>query len=154
MIDAHQLRHDIVRPALKLINEIIPWSETAEDLVLGTIAHESKMGRYVRQIRGPALGIVQMEPATHDDIVANFLLNRIDMYRVMASNFGILNSDKLIHDMFYAAVFCRLHYYRVPKPLPKHNVDSIAEYWKEHYNTYMGRGTVEQFVIDYKGLVK
>ena len=40
---------------------------------MGTITQESR-ATYVKQLgNGPALGLAQMEPATHDDIWINFL---------------------------------------------------------------------------------
>ena len=41
-------------------------------------------------------------------------------------------------------VACRLHYWRVPKPMPK-TLDEQAEYWKRWYNTSKGAGTEEHF---------
>ena len=41
-------------------------------------------------------------------------------------------------------VACRLHYWRVPKPMPK-TLDEQAEYWKRWYNTAKGAGTEEHF---------
>lgn len=41
-------------------------------------------------------------------------------------------------------VACRLHYWRVPKPMPK-TLDEQAEYWKRWYNTSKGSGTEEHF---------
>ena len=55
MIDADHLRREIVAPALRHIGM---WSEAAENLLLGTAAVESRMGTYLRQIGGPALGMV------------------------------------------------------------------------------------------------
>ena len=66
MIDRHQLDRDIIEPVLSRLHAASP---AARALLLGTAAQESAMGRYIRQLRGgPALGIFQMEPATHDDI--------------------------------------------------------------------------------------
>ena len=46
----------------------------------------------------------------------------------------------------YAAAMCRLHYRRVPAPLPQlGDPDAVAAYWKQHYNTALGAGTPEQF---------
>ena len=70
MIDKTQLR-TLVKDVLTFLNL---HSQAAEDLVMGTIAQESRMGTYIRQLgNGPALGISQMEPATHNDIWNNFL---------------------------------------------------------------------------------
>ena len=40
---------------------------------------------------------------------------------------------------------CRLHYRRIPKPLPS-SAKGQAKYWKKYYNSSAGRGTVEDFL--------
>lgn len=44
--------------------------------------------------------------------------------------------------------FCRAHYRRRPEPIPS-DIQSIAEYWKRWYNTYQGKGTVNEFLENY-----
>jgi len=41
---------------------------------------------------------------------------------------------------------CRLHYRRIPKPLPS-SPEGQAKYWKKYYNSMAGRGTVEDFLV-------
>ena len=61
----------------KLLNAFVPGAEAEYAAVLltgsGTAAVESRMGTYLRQIGGPALGIWQVEPATHLDCWDNWL---------------------------------------------------------------------------------
>lgn len=49
------------------------------------------------------------------------------------------------------ALFCRLHYMRVPIGIPCDLADQAA-YWKRHYNTILGAGTVEQYVNNWTRL--
>ena len=89
-IDAEQLRKDIVRPAIEKIGL---WSQEAEDLLIGTAAQESHLGTYLRQLGdGPALGIFQMEPATHNDIHENFLRYKHDLRNRVDDFFLPVNS--------------------------------------------------------------
>jgi hypothetical protein len=47
----------------------------------------------------------------------------------------------------YAAAMCRIRYLRVPAPLPApDDIQAMANYWKEHYNTPLGAGTPEEFL--------
>jgi len=40
-----------------------------------------------------------------------------------------------------------LHYRRVPAALPKvDNLSHQAKYWKAHYNTVKGKGTIKHFM--------
>jgi hypothetical protein len=42
---------------------------------------------------------------------------------------------------------CRIHYLRVPEVLPAANDwPGFAAYWKNHYNTWLGAGTVDGFL--------
>jgi hypothetical protein len=50
----------------------------------------------------------------------------------------------LTTNLIAGIVACRLHYWRVPKPMPK-TLDEQAEYWKRWYNTTKGAGTEEHF---------
>ncbi len=41
-----------------------------------------------------------------------------------------------IWNLAYATAMCRVHYLRVPRPLPDAGaVRAMGEYWKRHYNT-------------------
>jgi len=149
-INKIQLKH-LIECTLK---ELGFYSINAFKLINGTIAHESQYARYIKQVRGPALGIVQMEPPTHDDIVESYLHFKPELAMKVLEITGSngFNSSQLEYNLKYAIAFCRLHYLRVPYPIPSDIMD-IAKYWKEHYNTYKGKGTVEQFINHYKKYV-
>lgn len=150
-MNANQLRRDIVRPALRLIGL---HSDAAENLVMGTAAVESGL-EYVRQLEnGPALGLFQMEPATYDDIWSNYLAYREQLSRDIryAISTAVIRppSDRMVWDLRLAAIMCRIHYLRQKPPLPDpSDVWAMAAYWKEHYNTPLGKGTEQKFVDKY-----
>tara|TARA_R110001583_G_scaffold93706_1_gene236750 strand:- start:25289 stop:25852 length:564 start_codon:yes stop_codon:yes gene_type:complete len=149
-INASQLRQAIVRPVLKNLDL---WSQAAENLIMGTAAQESGLGTYVEQVGGgPARGIFQMEPATLNDCYVNFLDYRaplkakIDAYLAAQPE----KADQLATNNAYAAAMCRVRYMRVSDPLPDANdINGLAAYWKQNYNTPGGAGTVEEFVANY-----
>jgi hypothetical protein len=146
-LDVDQLRLNVVRPVLVRLDLHTP---AAENLVLGTALHESH-GRYIRQIKGPAMGIYQMEPATHYDLHHNFLrFNtalkvRVNQYAGFFSG-DLADPSELIGNLFYATAMCRIHYRRLKAPLPTNEPYALAQYWKDFYNTRRGKGTVEQAV--------
>ena len=150
-MNANQLREYIVRPALELIDA---WSKTAENLVMGTAAQESNL-KYVHQLgAGPAVGLFQMEPATHDDIWTNYLQYRQELAasirKAISYNGGQPSAERMMWDFRYAAIMCRIHYRRVPKSLPDENdVHGLATYWKIHYNSENGAGTTDEFIQNY-----
>jgi hypothetical protein len=50
---------------------------------------------------------------------------------------------------------CRLHYRRVPEPLPDaEDINGLAAYWKKYYNTKAGRGSESEFIINWYNLVQ
>lgn len=151
-IASNHLRLYVIRPLLKKIGL---WSESAENLLLGTAAQESSLGMYLHQINGPALGIYQIEPATHLDIWLNFLDFRpalkIVMQNLVSKKFSLQNpSSELIGNLYYSTAIARIIYFRAPFKLPRaSDIAGLAEYWKIHYNTSLGRGTVEEFIKNY-----
>jgi len=153
MFNVKQFKDWIVFPVLF---EMQLYSDVAERLVLGTIAQESKLGTYLHQIRGPALGIGQMEKPTHDDIVNRFLIYKKTLQdRILAAACVTeFDSSYLVFNLRYAVAFVRIQYYRVPAALPENNVDSLARYWKKYYNTPKGRGTVAEFKKNYLRFVE
>ena len=145
MINPVQFRDYIVTPTLK---EIQLYSKAAMRLLIGTALTESKL-EYLHQVGGgPALGVYQMEPATHDDIWKNYLLFKLPLAQKMNGfNFNYLDSKQMVWNLKYATAMCRAHYLRVKAPLPDHNdISGMADYWKKHYNTEKGKGTPEDFL--------
>lgn len=144
-IDTNQLRHLIVGPTL---NHLGLWSQSAENLVLGTALTESR-GEYIHQLgRGPALGLWQMEPFTHDDIWANFLKYKSDltlrMHALETPAKLTEGANELVGNLYYGAAMCRLQYRRAPEALPAAgDALGMAQLWKKRYNTAHGAGSVE-----------
>lgn len=152
-IDAGHLRLGVIRPTLKLMGH---WSPEAEELLLGTAAQESHLGKYLYQLGGPAKGIYQMEPETHDDLMINYLRYRPGLEKVitvLASPLNGTTSVELIGNLFYATAMARVHYLRKPDPIPR-SLGEQAAYWKKHYNTHLGAGTEEEYIRNYNRLIK
>jgi len=147
VIDLHQFENLIVTPTL---NQIELASPAAVELLVGTAIQESRI-TFVKQLGdGPALGVFQMEPATHDDIWENYLLHRPELAALVARATrypGIGMSHDMVGNLWYATAMARVHYRRVPEPLPEPgDLEGMANYWKDHYNTHQGAGTVEEYI--------
>lgn len=151
-MDAKQLTTLVVRPTLKRLGL---YSLAAEQLIVGTIYVESK-AKYLKQIGGgPALGVIQMEPATYWDIWQNYLAYKPALANKVAQLAGSdsldddfrPNTTQLISNLAFAVAMCRVHYLRNKSALPEAgNISALGKYWKEHYNTHLGAGTVAKFV--------
>jgi hypothetical protein len=153
-VDPRAFSTTIIRPSLISISE---WSSPAEQLLLGTAIHESGRFRYRKQIHGPALGLFQMEPVTHDDIWKTFLSYRPSLASKVSALLSSPTADKLHELEFndqYASAMARIKYLRGGVPLPSLNdIPAMANYWKRFYNTPLGKGTPAQFVRDWKTLM-
>lgn len=146
-MDKDQLRDLITR----VLEEAGLYSESAVELLMLTAATESKLGYYIKQIRGPALGIFQMEPRTHDDIWDNYLHYKQELTYIISDYTSTRGEHfDLESNLAYQILMSRIHYLRVPDPLPDaDDVEGLAAYWKDHYNTYLGAGTVEKAIAMY-----
>jgi hypothetical protein len=145
MLDPEQFRRLVIRPVVRRLDL---WSPAAERLLLGTALTESGL-RHLHQVRGPARGLYQIEPATLRDLYANWLPRRpalAEGLRGLASPHGA-PEDQLIWNLAYASAVARLIYCRVPEPLPRAgDLPALAEYWKAHFNTPAGRGAPADFI--------
>ena len=156
-LETDQLLELVIIPTLKYLNMDSP---AAQNLLLGTAAHESAMGRYIKQIRGPALGIYQVEPATHDDIWINYLKYRPELAAKVRSLIPAFDGDippaeNMIWDLRYATANARICYWRISEPLPDANdIPAMADYWDVHYNANPHKGFPHEFVAAYERYVK
>lgn len=155
IMDAQQLHDHIIKPTLKYMGGNYD-SKNARMLLLATAAIESHCGHYIKQVNGPALGVWQMEPATHEDIIENcdaikkpkdgrgcVLLHRVRQLEVSPCN-NILND--LIVSPMYACAMARLKYSMDAEALPSYDEPyEIYRYYKRVYNTHLGASTWEKF---------
>jgi hypothetical protein len=164
--DPGQLRDLVIRPCLKAIDQIIPYSETAVELMMLTAAQESFLGRALKQYGGPAMGLYQIEPNTHHDIWQNFLAyHKVDIETVSAKAGWKITEPKdrwLFSNLDYATIVARIKYRMYKDPLPVIGdtttmtgpaITAIAQYWKKAWNTPLGKGTVEEACKNYRRYV-
>lgn len=155
MLDCSQFRSLILEPVL---SKLQLYSKNAEELLVFTCAAESLGGTLLHQIKGPALGIFQMEPNTYTDIWVNYIRNRNKLATLMALNMGcsrIPEVERMIYDLHFAAAMARIHYARVIENLPDAaNVDAIWDYYKKYYNTELGKAKKEDAVKKYQAFIR
>jgi len=157
--------------------------EVADELVLGTGVQEGGNFAYIKQLDGGVgCSYWQIEPKTHDDNWEKYLIYRPELakkFLILAGDISIFNHLEesehndfivnfikegrhkdlsnltLIADLKYAIAHCRLWYFRKSFQMPSYiNIEELAEIWKEHYNTNVGKGTAEQFIEGYNAYVK
>lgn len=150
-LKANLIRENIIRPVLQTLDL---YSEAAVQLLLGTAIQESGL-IYRRQFGdGPALGLWQMEPATHDDCWSNYL-----SYRPVLAH-KVLTAGKLLEmppavelqaNDAYACAMARIKYLRVPEALPI-GLHGQAAYWLTYYNAG-GKGSVQQYLDNWQRIM-
>jgi len=155
MLDVAQFRTEVVRPALAMLGAWNAAMNTpaAENLLVGTGLQESAL-TYLRQLSGgPGMGVMQIEPATHDDVWTNYLDYRADLaqrIKGLAAG-GNGTADQLPWNLGYSAAIARLIYWRAPAALPEaSDIEALGQFWKDHYNTPAGAGTAAQWVENYQ----
>ena len=143
----------LVENTLKAIGHYKP---EAAELILGTCAQESAYGKYRKQLGGgPALGIFQCEPATFNDIFENYLIYKSELLGkiIEISKIKRINPEDLVDNDVLATCICRVHYLRIREAIPK-DLPGWARYYKQYYNTPMGKATEEQFISNYHKYVE
>ena len=169
-MDVGDFRELVVRPALKQLAEAGQkpglWSPVAENLVVGTAAHESGRFKYLwqRKANGVRLaheqagrGLFQIQPGTHEDLWFNYLRHRPALADALNSLSMVRGSAdlKLIGDLPYAAGVCRLIYWRRPESLPPaDDIEGLAKYWGQHYQTSSDPEKIARFISDYRKYVE
>ncbi len=150
-MNATEFLEGTLRPTLLKMDMQSP---SAEKLLLMTACHESGGFKYDRQVDGgPALSYYQIEPETLEDLYLNFLEYR-PRRKALLNGFepsANCTPEEALMDPVYATAAGRLIYSRVLQPLPAvDNDNGLADYWKAHWNTPLGKGTVDEFLKDWR----
>jgi len=146
---------DLIKDVCVQLGEKYAKTE-ALDIVYATGLVESKY-EYIEQIgTGPARSFWQVEPQTAVDNCKNFISTRPELMQKCADILGIDpyhfidpqpdNWDWILRTNIAAGILhCRIKYWRVPESI-ENSPEGLAKYWKEHYNTAEGAGSVEHFL--------
>lgn len=134
----------VIRAALSYIGakHIPQW----ERLLCLTIAAESQMGRYTRQLKGPARGITQVEPDTERTALRWLSKNEPDMFARLKQLRVPAKLD--IHEAEYNAAYSialayAVYRWRQVEPTAEMTVDDLAAVYKAKYNTAKGKANVD-----------
>ena len=154
-MDAGELKRNVIVPTLKHLKM---YSESAANLLVGTAAQESHLGRWFKQVNGPALGIFQLEPDSINDVYKNYLFFR-PLLRLKIDSLkmpGMSREQNAVMNLAYATAIARLIYYRAPEALPAADgIANLAYYWKEYFNTHLGKGSMSEFMHNFpEGIIE
>jgi len=127
---------------------LLDWglhSDHCVELLAMICAHESLGGKHRRQIGGgPALGIFQIEPVTHNSIWDNS-----DTIKSRAAKFSIKEDVANLESDDCYSIWVARHYLAMDKnPLPK-TPEAMSVYCKSYWNR-TGKATPEKYLNDYR----
>ena len=146
-------------------------SDAATQLLLATAAQESGFGTYIKQLgKGPALGVFEVEKATHDDLWKNNLRYKKPLAEkildyvparfdglpngVMKEFAPIPDASVMVWNLAYAILMARVHYLRVKEAIPgEGDIEGMWKYYKKYFNTPQGAATKEEFMQNYQKYV-
>lgn len=152
-MNKHQLTEYVIKPTLsKMPLGLTDESVMAVEMI---IAHESSRGKYIHQISGPALGLGQIEPATHNDTWKHgdsIWLNALAMGIVSESDYKHKTHPKperMIYDLSYTVFMIRQRLFMKPEKLPS-SAGAMSIYLKKHWNTVLGKANDYSYLNDWK----
>ena len=143
------------------LSEANMYTTDMHKLLLGTIASESDFGSLNKQRGGPALGIGQMEPSTHNDIWSNYLSYKPQLRSKVINSmwFGVPKLTQLRYNRKYQILMYTVQYQRahsvnkcLDHPKFKTKNDEIWYFaWlhKKVFNTAAGKSTTKRFFEKY-----
>lgn len=153
MLNNLQFREKVLRPALENIQL---YSKDIEELLVATMAHESKGGTYVAQVGGDArsaLGIYQMEPFTYDSLWGHYLSSDAQLAARILNSMRYLQkppSDHLVYNLRLATIMARVFYLQLKDKIPdRDDLEGIWHLYKTYYNSSKGSATKDEFMADY-----
>jgi hypothetical protein len=144
---------DIIDNVLLELDPTIPYSQTAKELLLLTVAVESDCGKGNLK-KSRQIGIFQIEYVT---------LVETHQWAIDRKMLGWkLDQLREISEIHYHAALARIYYYRmatIPQVkwvpggrgrIEEAYIPELAALWKSKYNTPDGKGTIKEAVRKYK----
>jgi len=130
-----EFRDLICIPTLEQLENRFPYNDTALNLVMETIYHESGGLSHIVQMPnyGPAHGICQFEEPTFDWIIKDWISKWPEFVKI-SPNYPNIPLEELHWNLKLNVAMCRARYYVSPKPLPVNTLENRSDYWYVIYN--------------------
>jgi len=136
-----------VQMARKICHCIGPGKyNTAVHMIIETAVAETGLGRIEDKTDGAGMGITQFDKIPFSDIRDRSIKLRPIILKELGVDISKVDWDDLRYNIFLSLLFARLLYWLKGEPIPK-NIEERAAYWKLHYNTKLGKGTPEHYLM-------
>ncbi len=149
-VNSSQEEQLVVTPTLKEIPK--GYSPEAVHAVMMIIAHESRRGEFIKQLKGPALGLINMEPTTHDSTWANgdSIYRNARLLTIIgpSDNFVHPPAERLNYDWRYNVFMARQRLFMKRGALPM-DLKRLSQYLKRHWNSVLGAAGAMSYYDDY-----
>ena len=119
--------------------------ETAKEMIIETAVAETGLGQIEDKTVGAGMGLTQFDDKPFQDIRDRSIKLRPKILKELKIDISLVEWDDLRYNQFLALLFTRLHYWLKSDPIPA-TIEERANYWKLHYNTKFGKGTVEHYL--------
>ena len=118
---------------------------TAVEMIIETAIAETGLGQIEDKTNGAGIGLTQFDEKPLNDIRDRSIKLRPKILKELGVDISLVEWDDLRYNDFLALLFTRLHYWLKGDPIPA-TIEERAKYWKLHYNTSFGKGTVEHYL--------
>lgn len=117
-------------------------------LLVETCAAETLLGKAGdNTLYGAGAGVSQVDKGTFIWLQEKFMKRDIsaEILEEFNINLGLVQYNELDFSPLLSLIFCRLRYMAVSAAIPA--TQSLrANYWKEHYNSSLGKGTPQEYL--------
>lgn len=130
-------------------------NNTAHLLIYETAVAETGCGKITDKTLGAGMGITQFDKLPFEDIKKRSMHLKDKILKELGVDISLVDWEHLRYNPYLSLLFTRLFYRLISKPIPL-TIKERAEYWKEFYNTKLGKGTPEHYLEmnkDYGGLI-
>lgn len=143
----------MIRTTNKVLNglSMVKDDPNLTALILETIAAETEFGLYVQQIKGPALGVIQMLPSTAKDTLTWLRQNHSDVYKELSVFYNRkLNVEQnLKHNIPWQIAMAAVYYWRRSGDRLYSTITTVqdrATLYRLVYNTPKGKCSAPEYI--------
>lgn len=119
--------------------------ETAVHMIIETAVAETGLGKIEDKTDAAGMGITQFDKIPFADVRDRCIKLKPQIEKDLGVDITKVDWDDLRYNIFLSLLFARLLYWLKGEPIPK-TIEERAAYWKLHYNTPLGKGTVEHYL--------
>lgn len=152
IFSSQDLRQLIIADTLHYLND---WSQSAENLLLGTAIQESGLGFCLKA--GRRLGLYQISPSAHRAVWDHYLVKlpeRASQVRGLAGQHSFTTNPhhELITNLRYATAIAWCIYLKAGCELSgMEDIERLAEIWHCHFHSQPS-GSIGEFIRNYREL--